>query len=81
MRAISAERFDSWPKANYINPATRGPTIYIINSIFFFMATAAVFLRMYTRIFVRKWFGIDDAAILTAWVRDWRYHCWKLTAV
>jgi hypothetical protein len=23
---------------------------------------------MYTRIFVRKWFGIDDAAILAGWV-------------
>jgi hypothetical protein len=70
MRAIDITVYESWPQPNYVNPVTRGPTLYIINSLFFFLATAAVFIRMYTRIFVRKWFGIDDATILAGWVRD-----------
>jgi hypothetical protein len=68
MRAISVALYDSWPKPNYVDPVRRGPALYIVNGIFFSLATTAVFLRMYTRIFVRKWFGIDDAAILAGWV-------------
>jgi hypothetical protein len=58
----------SWPVPNYVNPARRGPAIYIVNSIFLFIATAAVVARIYTRLWIRNWFGLDDAFILLALV-------------
>jgi hypothetical protein len=81
MRAISVAVYDSWPKPNYVDPVTRGPALYYVNGTFFALATIAVFLRLYTRIFVRKWFGIDDATILAAWVcASWTIRCRWLTA-
>ena len=58
----------SWPKPNYINPETRGPETYIIGTVFLGIATIAVFTRLYARLFIRRWFGLDDAFICLAWV-------------
>src|ERR1700753_1703687 len=57
-----------WPKPNYVNPETRGPVLYIVNGTFFFLASVVVVTRLYSRIFIRRWFGLDDALILVAWV-------------
>jgi hypothetical protein len=58
-----------WPRPNYINPHTRGPELYIINSIFLLLATLGVVTRLYTRISIRNWFGLDDVFISVALVR------------
>ncbi|KIW06026.1 uncharacterized protein PV09_03205 [Verruconis gallopava] len=56
----------SYPPPNYVNPAKRGPLLYILNSIFFTCMITCVTLRFYARLFVRKWFGPDDVFILCA---------------
>jgi len=68
MKFMHPELILSWPSPNYINPETRGPILYYVNGCFFVVATVAVFLRLYIRMFVRKWVGIDDMLILAAWV-------------
>ena len=55
-------------KPNYDDPPTWGPTVFIVNSIFLFLATIAVGTRLYTRIALRRWFGADDAFIVFAFV-------------
>jgi hypothetical protein len=59
----------SWPQPNFINPVVRGPDLYVINSILFLLATAAVSLRLYARLFIRRWLGLDDILILLSWAR------------
>lgn len=68
MRFNRPELVAQWPKPNYIDPDVRGPALYIINSIFFCLATLAISTRLYARIFVRRWFGLDDTLIFLAWV-------------
>jgi hypothetical protein len=48
---------------------TRGPELYIMLCLFFFLATIAVGTRFYLGLCVRKWHGADDIFILMAWVR------------
>jgi hypothetical protein len=59
----------SYPTPNYTNPAKRGPEIYYLNSIFFLVTLICVSLRFYTRLCVRKYFGLDDMFIMFAMVR------------
>lgn len=56
----------SWPTPNYDDPVTRGPALVIVNSIFISLATITVAARIYTRIVIKRWFGIDDVFILLA---------------
>lgn len=56
----------SWPTPNYDNPVTRGPALVIVNSIFISLAVITVVARIYTRIVIKRWFGIDDVFILLA---------------
>jgi hypothetical protein len=56
-----------WPNPNYVDPVVRPPFLYPINAIFFALATSAIVLRLYTRLFIRKWFGPDDVFIIIAW--------------
>jgi hypothetical protein len=58
----------TWPAPNYTNPITRGDALVIINSIFIVLVTITVGLRMYTRLVIKRWFGIDDVFILLALV-------------
>ena len=57
-----------WPPPNYENPETRGPELIIVNSVFLAFATVFIGMRLYTRIFVKKWFGLDDVFIILAYV-------------
>lgn len=68
MRFNHPELIPTWPKPNYVDPVTRGPLLYIINGIFFGLATITIIVRLYTRIFVRRWVGLDDYLITFAWV-------------
>ena len=56
----------SYPDPNYDNPVTRGPELYVLNSIFFAFMLFCVAVRLYSRIFIRKWFGWDDFFIVLA---------------
>lgn len=58
----------SWPAPNYTNPQTRGDALLIVMIIFSILVFLAVTGRLYTRIFVKKWFGWDDAMIVLAFI-------------
>jgi hypothetical protein len=51
------------------HPTLRGPEQYIVTAIFGSIAAVAVIFRLYTRLFTRRYFGIDDWLILVAFVR------------
>jgi hypothetical protein len=58
----------TWPAPNYVDPPTRGHEFYIVGGIFLGTATAMLGARLYARLFVRRWFGLDDALIILSWV-------------
>ena len=60
MRLNDPSRILTWPKANYTNPVTRGPDFYIVTGVFLGLATSMVGLRLYARLYIRKWSGYDD---------------------
>jgi hypothetical protein len=60
----------TWPASNYVDPPTRGPANYIIGAIFLSLSTTAVAFRLYARLYIRRWFGLDDVCICLAWVRQ-----------
>lgn len=68
MRFIPPEVLLSWPVPNYDNPKTRGDALLIVNGIFISLATITVILRLYTRVFIKRWFGMDDFFIMLALV-------------
>nr|POF02545.1 hypothetical protein CFP56_58176 [Quercus suber] len=49
-----------WPEPNYDNPATRGSALLAINLMFIALMVIAVAGRFYSRIVLKKWYGIDD---------------------
>lgn len=50
--------------ANFVNPASRRPQIIAIAIIFPVLAFIAIALRLYTRLFVSRAFGLDDGILL-----------------
>jgi hypothetical protein len=60
----------SWPTPNYTNPHTYGPALLIFNTILIALSSIAVSLRLYVRLTITKWFGLDDALIVLAQVRE-----------
>jgi len=69
MIIIPIEVIATWPAPNYINPVRRGPELWIVSCIFLSIATLCVGARLYSRIFIRRWFGADDALIIIAYAR------------
>ena len=59
----------TWPTPNYVDPHKRSSANYAFNSIFLIITTIAVVLRLYTRLYIRRWFGLDDVFICFAFVR------------
>ena len=68
MRTIPLEVIASWPPGNYTNPETRGNGLIIVNAVLMSLVTFVVFLRLYVRIYLLRWFGIDDLFIIIALV-------------
>jgi len=68
MRLPPADILQKWPNPNYDNPETRGHALVVVNSIFIGLVIITVGLRLYTRIYIKRWFGIDDVFILLALV-------------
>jgi hypothetical protein len=59
----------SWPRPNYKNPETRGNSFIVINTIVLSVAAFFVAVRIYSRVIIRPWFGLDDIFVLLAFVR------------
>jgi hypothetical protein len=68
MRSIPAEVLLSWPTPNYDDPVTRGYALVVVNSIFITLVVIVVSLRLYTRLWIKRWFGSDDLFIILALV-------------
>lgn len=68
MRDIPIQVMLSFPAGNYKNPETRGPALIIINSILIAIVVLIVLLRLYTRLFIKRWIGSDDIFIIIATV-------------
>jgi hypothetical protein len=68
MRDIPITVLLSFPVPNYTNPDTRGPALLIVNGVFIAIVIAVVLLRLYTRIFIKRWVGSDDIFIVIATV-------------
>jgi hypothetical protein len=58
----------TFPTPNYTNPVTHGPELTILNLIFLGIATSALVLRLYSRVIVNKWLGLDDWLICISYV-------------
>ncbi|KAF2415737.1 hypothetical protein EJ08DRAFT_739708 [Tothia fuscella] len=56
----------TWPAPNYENPVTRGSSVTVLSAIFISLSVIAVLLRLYVRIFIKKWVGLDDFFIVLA---------------
>ena len=71
VRYIPTSVFASWPWPNYVNPVRHPATnaLYAINGVFLGIATLAVAARLYTRVILRNWFGLDDLFLVLAFVR------------
>ena len=65
---VSIPTVESWPTPNYINPQTRGDSVLIIHSTLYSLVVIVVGLRIYTRIWISRSFGLDDVFILIAMV-------------
>lgn len=73
MFVAPASVIDSWPAPNYANPVKRSlVTLSLPGAIFLSIATTCLGVRLWTRIVVRSWFGLDDLFILLAWASDRR---------
>ncbi|KAL1641504.1 hypothetical protein SLS58_006009 [Diplodia intermedia] len=68
VRDIPLSILFTWPQPNYVDPVTRGPALIIINAVFISLCTLLLFLRLYTRIFIKRWFGSDDVFIILAYM-------------
>jgi hypothetical protein len=67
-----------WPKPNWQNATTRSNVeLYFASSFFLIVSVACVLMRLYSRIFVRRYFGLDDVFIVLAFVRYFFYGATK----
>ncbi|KAK3113861.1 hypothetical protein LTR53_008436 [Teratosphaeriaceae sp. CCFEE 6253] len=56
----------TWPTPNYDDPVTHGPALLIVNIVCISLVIAAVLGRLWSRLVVKQWFGVDDSLILLA---------------
>ena len=61
------EIMESWPAPNFVDPATRGPGLTVVNIIFIILVFVVVGLRYYTRLRITKSFGLDDWVMAFLW--------------
>jgi hypothetical protein len=68
MKLPPVEVLLTWPTPNYQDPVTRGPALVIVNVILIALVMLTVAARLYTRLVIKRWFGLDDVFILVALV-------------
>lgn len=66
MRDIPDTILNEWPSPNYTDPDTRGNSALIVGVGFLIISLVVVTARLYTRIFVKRTFGLDDGLIVVA---------------
>lgn len=66
MRDIPILVLLSFPPPNYVDPDTQGTSLIVVNGVFAGLVFTCVVLRLYTRIFLKRWMGSDDYAIIFA---------------
>jgi hypothetical protein len=67
---IPLEAIAKWPSPNYINPETHSPAMVVFTVFLMVCVTILLGIRLYTRQFISKGFGLDDILILLAFVRS-----------
>ncbi|POS70804.1 integral membrane protein [Diaporthe helianthi] len=82
-----------WPTPNYANPERRGPAAAIVVSVLLGLVTLTLIIRIYTRVWISRGFGLDDVLIMLAyiptaafavvsfiamWKFGWGIHVWDL---
>lgn len=68
MRQIPIDKLLSFPIPNYKDPETQGSALLTVNAVFLALVTTFVVLRIYTRVYLKRWFGLDDVFIIIAYV-------------
>jgi len=68
MREVPLSVAVNWPMPNYDNPDTRGGALLGINIALIILVTLAVGTRVWARLSIKKWFGLDDAMIVLAYL-------------
>jgi hypothetical protein len=54
---------------NYVNPVTQNLALPVMSIICLALSTFCVGVRLYGRMFVRRFVGLDDFFVFVAWVR------------
>ncbi|KAF2833002.1 hypothetical protein CC86DRAFT_278667 [Ophiobolus disseminans] len=95
MRSPPPEVIKSWPRPNYVDPVTRGPTLMIVELALLPIAMIIVALRMWVRIawLKKSWWddytmvlamvfsiGTTVLVILASQLYGWDRHVWDLRA-
>lgn len=68
MRDIPIAVLLSFPRPNYVDLQTQGMSLVLVNAVMAGLVLFAVVLRMYTRVWMKRWVGTDDYAIVLATV-------------
>jgi len=68
MREVPLSVAVNWPMSNYENPHTRGGALLRINIALIILVTCAVAIRVWARLSIKQWFGLDDATIVLAYL-------------
>lgn len=58
----------SWPPPNFSSPQSKGPALLVVELLLITIVCVVVLLRVYSRVYMRKTFGLDDWFILPATV-------------
>lgn len=64
----------TFPAPNFVNPDTAGPAAFIIVSVLLFLVIVLLGIRIYTRLWISRGFGLDDILIMLAFVRAHSRH-------
>jgi hypothetical protein len=71
---IPSHVLSSWPIPNYANPHTQGNAVIVVATLFPVLSLIFVALRVYTRSVIKRFFGLDDALIVLALVREQNFN-------
>ncbi|KAF7453956.1 Integral membrane protein [Pyrenophora tritici-repentis] len=68
MRSPPPDVLATWPKPNYLDPVTRGPSLMIVELTLLPIAMIVVFLRLWVRISWLKKSWYDDYLMIVAMI-------------
>lgn len=68
MQIPPASVLSTFPAPNYVDPETAGPGAFITVSVLLFLVIVLLAIRIYTRLWISRGFGLDDILIMLAFV-------------